>query len=243
MRVTKVDAGTLRIQPGQRLADNGATWVSIADAYYLDVTFSDIDTGAEAASTWYSLWVYYVGSTVTAVLSTSATAPTGVTAAKYFVGWFYNDSASAFSDIATMVLGTQLQVLFEPLPNAAGLLGLQAITSDGVVLPTGSWQEITGALGTNSLGSAAWPPDRVRALAVYARVRDDFVVQIGGFGAHAGLYIGASGNSGDRTEGQCWVASNGSLYFHLSADGNVEYIRITGYLIDRSGATEDGTGL
>jgi hypothetical protein len=241
MRVTKADSSTLRIQPGARLADDGKTWLEVPDGRYLAVTFADLDTGAEAASTWYSLWLYLVGSTLTAALSTSGTTISGVTAAKYFVAWVYNDSASAFSDIATTVMGESLQVLFEPTPN--NLLGLQAVTSSGVALPTGSWQEITSALGTDSLGSAAWPPDRVRALAVYARVRDDFLVKIGGFGAQAGLHIGASGNSGDRTEGQCWVASDGRLYYHLSADGNVEYIKITGYLLDRSSITEDGDAL
>ena len=67
----------------------------------VDITASGVnglDTGSEASSTWYYLWVIYNGTTVAGLLSISATAPTmpsGYTF-KGLVGAVYNDSGSAF---------------------------------------------------------------------------------------------------------------------------------------------------
>jgi hypothetical protein len=57
-----------------------------------------LDTGAEASSTWYYLWVIYNGTTVASLLSTSATAPTLPSGYTYkaMVGAVYNDSGSNF---------------------------------------------------------------------------------------------------------------------------------------------------
>ena len=57
-----------------------------------------LDTGTEASSTWYHIWVIYNGTTVAGLLSTSATSPTmpsGYTYKKY-VGAVYNNSSSNF---------------------------------------------------------------------------------------------------------------------------------------------------
>jgi len=59
-----------------------------------------LDTGSEAANTWYSLWAIHNPTTVTTagLLSTSATAPTmpsGYTK-KRRVGWIRNDASSNF---------------------------------------------------------------------------------------------------------------------------------------------------
>tara|TARA_R110000824_G_scaffold25957_2_gene89855 strand:+ start:451 stop:1404 length:954 start_codon:yes stop_codon:yes gene_type:complete len=59
-----------------------------------------LDTGSEASSTWYHIWVIYNGTTVASLLSTSPTAPTlpsGYTDKKY-VGAVYNDSGDNFDD-------------------------------------------------------------------------------------------------------------------------------------------------
>lgn len=59
------------------------------------VAWSDIDTGAEAASTYYYVYANADAdaTTFTVKISTSSSAPTGVT---YYrkLGWFYNDSSS-----------------------------------------------------------------------------------------------------------------------------------------------------
>jgi len=59
-----------------------------------------LDTGVEAASTWYYIWVIYNGTTVASLLSLSSTAPTlpsGYTF-KGLVGAVFNDSGSDFSN-------------------------------------------------------------------------------------------------------------------------------------------------
>lgn len=54
-----------------------------------------LDTGSEANSTWYHLWVIYNGSTVAGLMSTSATAPTMPSGYTYkgYVGAIYNNSS------------------------------------------------------------------------------------------------------------------------------------------------------
>lgn len=63
----------------------------------VDITASGaggLDTGSEANSTWYYLWLVSNGSTIKAILSTSATAPTMPSGYTYklYVGAVYNDS-------------------------------------------------------------------------------------------------------------------------------------------------------
>lgn len=60
-----------------------------------------LDTGAEASSTWYYLWVIYNGTTVAGLLSVSSTAPTMPSGYTYkgLVGAVYNDSGSDFEPI------------------------------------------------------------------------------------------------------------------------------------------------
>lgn len=58
-----------------------------------------LDTGSEAGSTWYYVWVIYNGTTVASLLSTSATAPTMPSGYTYKakVGSVRNDASSNFS--------------------------------------------------------------------------------------------------------------------------------------------------
>ena len=60
-----------------------------------------LDTGSEAVSTWYHIWVIYNGSTVAGLLSTSSTAPTMPSGYTYkaYVGAIYNDSGNDFISI------------------------------------------------------------------------------------------------------------------------------------------------
>ena len=69
----------------------------------VDITASGangLDTGSEAAGTWYHLWVIYNGTTVAGLLSASATSPTLPSGYTYkgYVGAVYNDSGSDFDD-------------------------------------------------------------------------------------------------------------------------------------------------
>lgn len=81
---------------------NGNPFVAAAVAVTVDVTASGVnglDTGAEAANTWYYLWVIYNGTTVASLLSLSATAPTlpaGYTF-KALAGVVQNNGSSNFT--------------------------------------------------------------------------------------------------------------------------------------------------
>jgi hypothetical protein len=57
-----------------------------------------LDTGSEASSTWYHIWVIYDGTTIASLLSTSATTPTmpGAYTYKAYIGAVFNDSGSDF---------------------------------------------------------------------------------------------------------------------------------------------------
>lgn len=59
-----------------------------------------LDTGVEANSTWYYVWAIWNGATLSALLSTSATAPTLPSGYTYkaLIGCVYNDSGGDFDD-------------------------------------------------------------------------------------------------------------------------------------------------
>lgn len=105
------DANTVEIQEGQRLADDGSTFTVGSP---IAVNWSDIDTGAEASSTGYYVWLTGDAS---AVLSLSATAPTGVAGGKYLAGWVYNDSGSDLEAFTSSVEGDHLDVWWLALLN------------------------------------------------------------------------------------------------------------------------------
>lgn len=80
---------------------SGVTFRATTVAVTGDITASGengLDTGAEASSTWYYLWVIYDGSTVAALLSASSTAPTLPSGYTYMalVGAVRNNGSSNF---------------------------------------------------------------------------------------------------------------------------------------------------
>ena len=103
IQIDWTDANTIAINEGQRLADDGSTFTVSAP---IAVNWSDIDTGSEASSTGYYVWLTGDSS---AVLSLSATAPTGVSA-KWLAGWVYNDSGSDLEAFSSSVNGDHLDV-------------------------------------------------------------------------------------------------------------------------------------
>jgi hypothetical protein len=121
-----------------------------------------LDTGTEAADTWYSVWVIYnpTTGTVASLLSTSATSPTmpsGYTF-KARAGWVRNNASSNLyrtlqkGDRAVYVLGT----------NPAALIVIQSGTTGSVTVPT--W---------TSLATGAYVPTTASAITVQARGTTD----------------------------------------------------------------------
>lgn len=83
-------------------SDNKYQAKSINLTAALDQSGADgLDTGSEATSTWYYLWVIYNGSTTASLLSTSSTTPTMPSGYTYkgLVGAVYNDSGGDFITI------------------------------------------------------------------------------------------------------------------------------------------------
>jgi len=104
-KISYTSATTISVSAGGVMVSNAAGTVRLmlANSAATSVTFTDIDTGAEAASTTY--YVYAIGSATTDTVFTikvslSATAPDGVTYYKR-LGSFYNDASS---NIATATI-------------------------------------------------------------------------------------------------------------------------------------------
>ena len=103
-KITYTSASEISVSAGGVMVSNstGAVRLMLANTSATSVTFSNIDTGAEEASTTY--YVYAVGSDTTDTeftvkLSKSATSPTGAT---YYlrIGSFYNDASGNISLIS-----------------------------------------------------------------------------------------------------------------------------------------------
>lgn len=124
MTLSYVSATTVSVGAGEIACYNADKSVSKfrKNPTATNVTFADIDTGAEAPSTNY--YVYAVADadaeTVTFKISVSASAPTGIT---YYrrVGMFYNNSSSNIERVSneyiSVLTGTVANGGTIPLPN------------------------------------------------------------------------------------------------------------------------------
>jgi len=103
VKVTYATAATLTVSAGGVMVSNsaGSTRLMLANTSATTVTWSNLDTGSEAAETIY--YVYAIGSAVTDTtftvkISTSSTAPSGVTYYKK-LGSFYNNASKNIETI------------------------------------------------------------------------------------------------------------------------------------------------
>lgn len=101
--ITRPTAATVDIDANAVLLRDTNDYVYKASSVNLTVNITasganGLDTGLEATSTWYYLWVIYNGTTVAGLLSTSSTAPTMPSGYTYkgLVGAVYNDSGGNF---------------------------------------------------------------------------------------------------------------------------------------------------
>jgi hypothetical protein len=99
-KITYTSATTISVSAGGVMVSNvgGTVRLMLANAAATSVTFTNIDTGAEEASTTYYVYAYPTNDATTDTtflikVSKSATAPTGVTYYKR-LGSFYNDASS-----------------------------------------------------------------------------------------------------------------------------------------------------
>lgn len=100
MTLTYSSASTIVVTAGEIVCSNsdGSLRKMRKNPSSTNVTFSDIDTGAEASSTTYYIYANCDADATTATfkISASSTAPTGITSYKR-LGSFYNDSSSNIS--------------------------------------------------------------------------------------------------------------------------------------------------
>lgn len=96
-------ASTLTVTADEIVLKDSSNAVYLATAVSLTANIAasganGLDTGSEAANTWYYVWVIYNGTTVAALLSTSSSAPTmpGGYTYKALVGAVRNDGTSNF---------------------------------------------------------------------------------------------------------------------------------------------------
>lgn len=99
--------GTITVSAGSVMVSNSAGTVRLMlrNSSTTTVSFSDIDTGAEAPSTTY--YIYAIAATTSSTsatykISASSTAPSGSTY-YYQIGSFINDSSSNISNIASTI--------------------------------------------------------------------------------------------------------------------------------------------
>jgi len=130
---------------GYRLVVTSAVTCNIATS-----GANGLDTGSEAASTWYSVWDIYNPASLTdacllSISSTSPTLPSGYTA-KMRVGWVRNDAGSNFwqtiqyGDLTQLVIGT----------NPTGLPAIITGSSGSVSAPTWTSTAVTSFVPTTA---------------------------------------------------------------------------------------------
>lgn len=129
-----------------------------------------LDTGAEAGSTWYYVWVIWDGATVGGLLSVSATAPTmpGVYTDKVLIGAIRNDGSSNFvstwgrdrrvwqapQNIFNNV-GAAVADTYEIRSIAAGVPGIAA-TASGNIGSTATAGATGVAVASDNAGLGEW---------------------------------------------------------------------------------------
>lgn len=102
-KITYLSASTLTVEAGEITVRNTDESISLQlrNSAATTVAWTEIDTGAEAASTTYYVYAYQATATDTdfdIVISTSSTIPTGITYYKR-MGTFYNNSGSDIEQI------------------------------------------------------------------------------------------------------------------------------------------------
>jgi len=105
LKLSYVDAGTIQVAAGSVVFSNGQSGLNGAAT---NVTFANLDTGAEAAGTDYYVYAVPDGSGgISFVISASASAPTGYSVYQ-LIGWFHNNPASNVSQYS-VASGTDIE--------------------------------------------------------------------------------------------------------------------------------------
>jgi hypothetical protein len=176
----------------------------------MDITTSGangLDTGSEANSTWYNLWVIWNGSTVAGLLSTSATSPTmpsGYTH-KGLVGAILNNSSGNFEDMLQMgdtVATDYIQVL-----GSGGATTRTSVDLSAAVPPIA-----TGVVGMTQINAG-------ETLTIYSNDSNTY-------------YMARHNNGAAFTEtdyGFHGIIEDAQTLYYMVSSGGSAFIRITGW--------------
>ena len=236
LTISNPNSATVQIEAGAQIGlDDGGGVITLAAPLVIDVTVSGLnglDTGVEAADTWYYIYVIWDRATDTyggllSVSPTSPTLPVGYTY-KRLVGAVRNDSSSDFVNFIQRerYVACQMQQI---VPNAG--------TGNGV------WKLITAPDLTDVV------PVDVTELVFVLLYYDDNSTSAGGCGVAAnatagggietgvgtrygGIYMTVSGHSSNVNKGWCSVqvslGLDKNIYAYRGA-GDVAQIWMSGY--------------
>jgi hypothetical protein len=126
---------------------SGSYFVATSYSCTADVTTSGaggLDTGTVAASTWYSEWVIYNGSTTSCLLSTSSTNPTMPTGYTYKarVGWNWTDGSNHFYRL--LQFGRNAQYVITTGSNTTSIFAVITQISGNPNTPTWTAAQVQG---------------------------------------------------------------------------------------------------
>lgn len=182
-----------------------------AFAFTIDITASGVnglDTGTEAANTWYHIWLIFDGTNARGLLSTSSTAPTMPTGYTHrcYLGAIYNDASSNFrriSQSAGRVRYTTLPIIHD----GATTSGMNSIAVTAFFPPTALRMIVTiagdarqGAGIVNSTGqleSYAWRANHASTatFGLSITARDGWDTHTVSYGATLHFYLAATAGS------------------------------------------------
>lgn len=159
-----------------------------------------LDTGTVAASTWYSIWVIYNGTTVAGLLSTSATAPTMPSGYTYKtrIGWTYTDATANKYPFGFTQRGRTVQYLVGAGTN---------ITTPRLIA--------SGVNGASGVGTITWVSASVSNFVPSTATR--IAVTVGGGSAAVNLAPNGSYGSYDSGNGFVSTTTNSGANNHQNS--------------------------
>lgn len=205
MRMNYSSATTISVSAGQVWVSNAAGTIRLAlsNSAATNVTFTNLDTGSEAASTTYYLYAIAAAAdseSATFKISASSTAPTGVTYYKR-LGSFYNNSSSNITlidnDSEEWEFGTPVSksedTAYQALTDGwvVAMLVMSADdTGTSVIIYSDSSSAPTTVVSAQSLGGAASVDPGGYMTAVYpVKAGDYYKVAMGNNAATSTIYF------------------------------------------------------
>lgn len=180
LQLEYVDASSVKVLAGECRSADDTTDLVLSSDTTIDLT-TDLDTGSEADSTNYYVWIGTVTGTVTVKFSASASSPTGLTTPRRLPGVVANRVGASNNDIAEFVqYGDWQEYLYD-------------IDCDG----TDTTSVLDASVGTTAVtvDCSAWVPAEVVS-DLACRAGSSFIY-LRRYGDTPWVYAGYDGNGGN----------------------------------------------